>query len=172
MQETEMIEKVAHLEEREKSNTKRLNEHDDRLDKLEKTYSIMEKMDYRMGKVESAVEKIDQKLEGKVSEDDKEKGKKWDKLIDYIFYSILAVILGLIYVKIVGGKIMKQAWEDLKSFVTIAMIVLLFVIVIANLFGAVLSETILVLVTNLVTAVFTYYFSKNKTDVNTENKEE
>ncbi|MEE1379666.1 MAG: hypothetical protein U0K52_04480 [Clostridia bacterium] len=67
---------------------------------------------------------------------------------------------------------MKQAWEDLKSFVTIAMIVLLFVIVIANLFGAVLSETILVLVTNLVTAVFTYYFSKNKTDVNTENKEE
>lgn len=67
---------------------------------------------------------------------------------------------------------MKQAWEDLKSFVTIAMIVLLFVIVIANLFGAVLSETILVLVTNLVTAVFTYYFSKNKTDVNTEKKEE
>ena len=67
---------------------------------------------------------------------------------------------------------MKQAWEDLKSFVTIAMIVLLFVIVIANLFGAVLSETILVLVTNLVTAVFTYYFSKNKADVNTENKEE
>jgi hypothetical protein len=67
---------------------------------------------------------------------------------------------------------MKQAWEDLKSFVTIAMIVLLFVIVIANLFGAVLSETILVLVTNLVTAVFTYYFSKNKTDVNIENKEE
>ena len=67
---------------------------------------------------------------------------------------------------------MKQAWEDLKSFVTIAMIVLLFVIVIANLFGAVQSETILVLVTNLVTAVFTYYFSKNKTDVNTENKEE
>lgn len=67
---------------------------------------------------------------------------------------------------------MKQAWEDLKSFVTIAMILLLFVIVIANLFGAVLSETILVLVTNLVTAVFTYYFSKNKKDTNTENKEE
>ena len=68
---------------------------------------------------------------------------------------------------------MKQAWEDLKSFVTIAMILLLFVIVIANLFGAVLSETILVLVTNLITAVFTYYFSKNKSDPNINgNKEE
>nr|DAS24469.1 MAG TPA: hypothetical protein [Caudoviricetes sp.] len=67
---------------------------------------------------------------------------------------------------------MKQAWEDLKSFVTIAMILLLFVIVIANLFGAVLSETILVLVTNLVTAVFTYYFSKGKTDKTEVDKEE
>ena len=66
---------------------------------------------------------------------------------------------------------MKQAWEDLNSFVTVSMIVLLFVIVIANLFGAVLSETILVLVTNLITAVFTYYFSKGKTEKTDENKE-
>lgn len=100
MQDTDLIEKVAHLEEREKSNTKRIDEHDERLEKLEKTYSIMEKMDYRMGKVESAVEKIDQKLDNKVSEDDKAKGKKWDKLVDYIFYSVLAVILGLIYMKL------------------------------------------------------------------------
>ena len=67
---------------------------------------------------------------------------------------------------------MKQAWEDLKSFVTIAMIILLFIIVIANLMGAVLSETILVLVTNLITAVFTYYFSKNKSDPNINSKKE
>lgn len=100
MQDTELIEKVAHLDEREKSNTKRINEHDDRLDKLEKTYSIMEKMDYRMEKVESAVEKIDLKLDSKVSEDDKAKSKKWDKFVDYIFYSVLAVILGLIYMKL------------------------------------------------------------------------
>ena len=53
-----------------------------------------------MGKVESAVEKIDLKLDSKVSEDDKAKGKKWDKFVDYIFYSVLAVILGLIYMKL------------------------------------------------------------------------
>ena len=71
---------------------------------------------------------------------------------------------------------MKQAWSDLKSFVTVAMVILLFTIVIANLLGAVLSETILVLVTNLMTAVFTYYFSKTKTENDNaeynENKEE
>ena len=69
-------------------------------------------------------------------------------------------------------KVANHRIEDLESFVTIAMILLLFVIVIANLFGAVLSETILVLVTNLVTAVFTYYFSKGKTDKTEVDKEE
>lgn len=64
---------------------------------------------------------------------------------------------------------MKQAWEDLKSFVTVAMIVLLFVIVIANLLGASIAENLLILVTNLVTAVFTYYFTKK--DNTSENKE-
>lgn len=100
MENTEIIEKVAHLEEREKSNTKRIGEHDARLDNLEKTYSIMEKMDYRMGKVESAIEKIDLKLDNKVTEDSKEKGKKWDKLIDYLFYAVLGILLSYIAVKI------------------------------------------------------------------------
>ena len=100
MQDTELIEKVAHLDERAKSNTKRLDDHDSRLDNLEKTYSIMEKMDYRMGQVETAVEKIDKKLDAKVNESDKEKGKKWDKLVDYIFYTILGAIMLLVLAKV------------------------------------------------------------------------
>lgn len=55
---------------------------------------------------------------------------------------------------------MKKALTDLKSFVTVAMIVLLFVIVIGNLLGFVLADNLLILVTNLTTAVFTYYFTK------------
>ena len=94
------IEKIAEIESRSKSNTHRLDEQAIKITNLEKTYSIMEKMDYRMGKVESAVEKIDQKLDCKVSEDAKVKSNKWDKLIDYIFYSVLAIILGLIYTKL------------------------------------------------------------------------
>lgn len=55
---------------------------------------------------------------------------------------------------------MKQFWTDLKSCITILMIMLLFIIVIANLFGSVLADNLLILVTNLITAVFTYYFTK------------
>lgn len=68
---------------------------------------------------------------------------------------------------------MKKAWEDLKSFITVSMIFLLFVIVIANLLGANLTENLLILVTNLMTAVFTYYFTKKSenTDTNVETTE-
>ena len=59
---------------------------------------------------------------------------------------------------------MKNAWDDLKSFGTVAMIVLLYIIVIANLMGATLQENILILVTNLITAVFTYYFAHKSND--------
>lgn len=96
MEDVTLIEKVAHLEERAKSNTRRITEHDERIDSLEKTYSMLEKMDYRMGNVEATVEKMDKKLDTKVEEDMKNKGQKWDKLVDYIFYSILGLLLGFI----------------------------------------------------------------------------
>lgn len=74
----EYIERLVEIEQRSKSNGKRLNEHTERLDKLENTYSMLSQMDYRMGKIENAVERIDNKLESNSAQ----KGMKWDKLID------------------------------------------------------------------------------------------
>lgn len=83
------IKQIQQNEDRSKSNTKRLDEHTARLDKLEDTYSMLTQMDYRMGQVEQAVEKIDYKLDNQ----QEKKGLKWDKFIDYIFYTILAFAL-------------------------------------------------------------------------------
>lgn len=80
---------LAHLEERAKSNTKRLDEHDLKIKELQNTYTIMEKMDYRMSNVENNVSEIKEDIQkGK-----EQKGMKWDKLIDYLFYAILAFAL-------------------------------------------------------------------------------
>ena len=49
-----------------------------------------------MEKVETAVDNIDKKLDAKVQEENQTKGKKWDKLIDYIFYFVLATLLAYI----------------------------------------------------------------------------
>lgn len=59
------------------------------LNELKKTYAIMEKMDYRMSNVENSVDSIRKKID----ESSKAKGMKWDKLIDYLFYAILAFAL-------------------------------------------------------------------------------
>lgn len=59
---------------------------------------------------------------------------------------------------------MKKAMTDLKSFVTVAMITILGIIVIADLIGANLTDNVLILVTNLITAVFTYYFTRKDSE--------
>ena len=56
---------------------------------------------------------------------------------------------------------MKEFWTDLKSFVTVAMIVILAAIIVCNLFGMKLDDNLLLLFTNLITAVFTSYFTKS-----------
>lgn len=63
---------------------------------------------------------------------------------------------------------MKQAWDDLKSFLTVAMVLLLYIVVIASLFGLNLTENLLILITNLITSVFTYYFARKSSEK--ENK--
>lgn len=84
------------INEKFNQHTKELEEHDRRIADLEKTYSIMQKMDLRISDIEKSVGKIDAKLD-KQSE---EKGTKWDKLIDYIFYFVVALLLGLLVQKI------------------------------------------------------------------------
>ena len=83
------IEKIAEIEQRSKSNTKRIDEHDEQIKELQNTYSIMEKMDYRMGNVENNVSEIKEDIQ----KSKEQKGMKWDKLIDYLFYAILAYAL-------------------------------------------------------------------------------
>ena len=100
MENTDFIERIAHLEERNKSNTKRIDEHDERIEKLEDTYSTLQKMDYRIGKLETTIEKMDNKLDSKINQDSENKGKKWDKLLDYLFYSVIAILLALLYSKL------------------------------------------------------------------------
>ena len=85
-----------YIDEKFKQTDKQLDEHDRRISDLEKTYAIMQKMDLRVGNIEKSVETINNKLDSKAEE----KGKKWDKLIDYIFYFVVALLLGLLVAKL------------------------------------------------------------------------
>ena len=66
---------------------------------------------------------------------------------------------------------MKQAWNDLKSFVTITVILTLVTLLIVT---AVqqnweIFQLLFTLFNSVTASVITYYFTKKKTDENTEN---
>lgn len=67
---------------------------------------------------------------------------------------------------------MKQAWSDLKSFVTIFLMIMLGVIIVFNLLGYKLDEQVLLLFTNIITGVITYYFTRKNKESNTDSKKE
>lgn len=81
----------------------KFNDHEKRIEKLEDVTSTLQTMDYRLGSVENTVSdtkkdvsSINEKIDMVLKEPAIEKSKKWDKLIDYLFYFVLAIILGYI----------------------------------------------------------------------------
>lgn len=68
---------------------------------------------------------------------------------------------------------MKQAWSDLKSFVTVAFTLTIIALVLISVFkSAEMFQLVFVLFTNIATAVFTYYFAKKKEDKETSISKE
>lgn len=93
-------ERLIKVEEQMRVNTEKIKEHSNAIKELSKTYSLMETMVLRIGNVEKNVESINNKLEKhetRINEeekrDDKKNGAKWTKLIDYLFYAVLAYAL-------------------------------------------------------------------------------
>ena len=80
------------IKEKFNNQQKQLDEHEKKIEALEKIYTIMAKMDLRINSIENNVNGINQKLEVK----EQAKGMKWDKLIDYLFYFVLATLLGYV----------------------------------------------------------------------------
>lgn len=70
--------------------------HEERITSLEHSTKVLETMNYRMGQLETTVKSINNKLDV----NNNEKGKKWDKLIDYLFYFFVALILGYVAYKL------------------------------------------------------------------------
>ncbi len=67
----------------------KFDNHEERITSLEHSTRVLETMNYRLGQMETTIKAINTKLDNQ----DDEKGKKWDKFVDYIFYFIIAAIL-------------------------------------------------------------------------------
>ena len=77
------------IEEKFKVKKEKIVNHEDRITNLEKTYIIMAKMETTLKNVQTDISD----MKDKISKNTEDKAFKWDKLIDYLFYAILAYCL-------------------------------------------------------------------------------
>jgi uncharacterized membrane protein len=68
---------------------------------------------------------------------------------------------------------MKQAWSDLKSFVTVAftLTLIVLIVIVALKSNWDIFQIVFTLFSNVVVSVFTYYFTKKDNNENTEKTE-
>ena len=90
------IEKLEEVNQRSKSNTKRLDEHDKKIDDLSNVYVALTKVNDKVENVENDVSEMKQDLK-----DIKEKpSKRLDQIIGYIISALIGGIISYMLLKI------------------------------------------------------------------------
>lgn len=90
------------IEEKFKVQEEKIVNHEDRITNLEKIYVIMAKMETTMKNIQSdnvEMKEDIKKIKSSQVEETNKKSMKWDKLIDYLFYMILAYCLWKLGIK-------------------------------------------------------------------------
>lgn len=78
----------------------KLENHEKRIENLENNTSDLKTLIYRIEVLEKKIVTMNNNLDLALKKDDENKSKKWDKLIEYIFYAILGILLSYIAFKI------------------------------------------------------------------------
>ena len=77
----------------------KLENHEKRIENLENNTSDLKTLIYRIDVLEKKIVTMNNNLDLALKKDDEDKSKKWDKLVEYIFYAILGILLSYIAFK-------------------------------------------------------------------------
>ena len=77
----------------------KLENHEKRIEVLESNTSDLKTVIYRIDVLEKSIATMNAKLDMALKENNDTKGKKWDKLIEYLFYSVLGILIAYIAYK-------------------------------------------------------------------------
>lgn len=78
----------------------KLENHEKRIENLENSIKDFKTVIYRLDILEKSVATLIAKVDLMLEKNSEDKGKKWDKLIDYIFYAVLGILLSYIAYKL------------------------------------------------------------------------
>ena len=88
----------------------KLENHEKRIENLENNTSDLKTLIYRIDVLEKKIVTMNNNLDLALKKDDEDKSKKWDKLVEYIFYAILGILLSYIAFK-TGFKKWGVTWN-------------------------------------------------------------
>lgn len=77
----------------------KLENHEKRIENLETKTSDLKTLIYRIGELENKISEMNNNVSLALKKDDEDKSKKWDKLVEYIFYAILGILIAYIAYK-------------------------------------------------------------------------
>lgn len=77
----------------------KLENHEKRIESLENNTSDLKTLIYRIEVLEKKIATMNNNLDLALKKDDEDKSKKWDKLVEYIFYAILGILIAYIAYK-------------------------------------------------------------------------
>lgn len=88
--------RLTAVEERSKSNTKRLDKLEESTEAISRLATSMEVMAEKQEQVADTVDKLD----GKVTAMEQKPAKRWDSLVDKIIWAIVAAVIGFLLARI------------------------------------------------------------------------
>lgn len=77
----------------------KLDNHEKRIEVLESSTSDFKTVVYRLDILEKTIATMNAKLDLALSKEEESKSQKWDKLIEYVFYAILGILISYLAYK-------------------------------------------------------------------------
>ena len=96
MVEVEIERRLTEVDQRCKSNTRRLDKMEGALDALNKLATSVEVMTHKITDMDSSLQKLDARVEAQESKP----GKRWDSLVSTIIGIVVGAIMALVFSKI------------------------------------------------------------------------
>lgn len=99
MDELEMERRVTEVEQRSKSNTHQIEDIKKRQDNLDSLITSVAELATEQGHIKEDVGEIKADLKGLTSKP----GKRWDSMVDKIWLTVVASLVGYLLAKLLGG---------------------------------------------------------------------